>query len=86
MATGDESVAEASRGLIGVPETSVWSPVVAVVRTLTMVHVKVTIAVAPEPSDTVSVTATGPPVVGVPEMTPVAPLRLSPAGSVPPSV
>jgi len=68
-----------------VPETSVWAPVVAVVITLTIVQVKVTMAVAPDPSATVSVTLTGPPVVGVPEMTPVAPSRLSPVGSVPPS-
>ena len=82
---GDESVAETSSAPIGDPETSVWSAVVALVTTLAIVQVKVTEAVAPDPSATVRVTLSAPPVVGVPEITPVAPSRVSPAGRVPPS-
>ncbi len=81
----DESVADASRALIGVPDTSFWSPVVAGVITSAIVQVKLTEAVAPESSVTVRVTSSGPPVVGVPEITPVAASSVRPDGNVPPS-
>ena len=70
---------------MAVPETLDWFPGLVTVTTLLTVQLNVVLPDAPVPSVTVMVTEYRPPVVGVPLITPVEELMVSPAGSVPPA-
>jgi hypothetical protein len=80
-AVDEESVAEAARALMAVPDTFDWSPESATATVLVIVQVNDVEPEAPEPSVAVSVTEQVQAVVGVPVIVPVEPSIDSPAGS-----
>ena len=71
MAVDDESEALMGNAVMAVPEPLAWSPGLVTVTVLVMVQLKVALPVAPALSVTVMVTGEVPPVVGVPEITPL---------------
>jgi hypothetical protein len=80
VAVDEESVADAARGLMAMPEGVVCAPGSATVTTLVTVQPKEADPAAPDPSVAVTVTDEAPAVVGEPEMAPEAGSIESPAG------
>ena len=81
----DESVAGASTGAMGEPERSAWSGTEAPDTRLLTVHRNDAEPAYPALSVAVITTSKFPPVVGMPEITPVEGSTVRPGGSVPPS-